>query len=300
MNSQTKNRYYKLKHSFYLFLATLFWGTTFVAQSSAAKHIEPFTYNFCRFFIGALFLLPFAFISGRKEDHPVNWKNLISGGTLVGLCLFLAGGFQQTGIAYTSAGKSGFITALYIVLVPILGLLIFRKKCSITVIPALFLAVTGFYFLCIKKGSPVNRGDIITLGSSVLFAMHILTVDYFNPKTNGVQLSCVQFIVSGLLSLAAAFLFETPSLHEIQQSIFPILYAGIFSSGCGYTLQIIGQDGLNPAAASMIMSLESVVAAISGWIILGDNLSPRELFGCLLVFLGVILAQIPVKKVSGT
>lgn len=339
MKLEVTSRSYKMRHSFYLILATIFWGTTFVAQSIAMKYMEPFTYNACRFFVGAAVLLPLVFLAGRRDPLAVNYKgnksgpqaekainetggsvsasevsgkrgtehspeilplvqrrkNLLAGGILVGICLFFAGGLQQAGMVYTTAGKAGFITALYIVLVPVLGLLIFRKKCSLIVIPAIAIAIVGFFFLCVKQGSPINRGDLITLVSSVIFAMHILTVDYFNPKVNGIQLSFIQFIVAGCLSLIPAFLLETPSWSGIGQCIGPILYAGILSSGGGYTLQIIGQKGLNPTAASMLMSLESVVAAISGWLILGDVLSGRELFGCVLVFAGVILAQIPVS-----
>lgn len=348
MQQNIESRSYKLRHSFYLILATVFWGTTFVAQSIAMEYMEPFTYNACRFFVGAVVLLPLAVFTGRRDPLAVNYsdedgkvsdrgdegskakktlhlpknkgqmgdgsdsslkgtaipaygiserrRNLLIGGILVGICLFVAGGLQQAGMVYTTAGKAGFITALYIVLVPVLGLLIFRKKCSLIVIPAIGIAIVGFYFLCMKQGAPVNKGDLITLASSVVFAMHILTVDHFIPKVNGVQLSFIQFIVAGCLSLIPAFLLETPSWSGIAACVGPILYAGILSSGGGYTLQIIGQRGLNPTAASMLMSLESVVAAISGWLILGDVLSRRELFGCVLVFAGVILAQLPAPR----
>ena len=297
----------KIRHSLLLLLAALIWGTTFVAQSIAARSISPFTYNFCRFYVGAIFLLPVAVLVGKRDPLAPNYTGIpIPGmrpkesrfrdvrtcGIACGVLLFLAGGFQQAGLEYTTAGKSGFITALYIILVPIFGLFL-HKKCPPVVWISVILAVIGFYLLSVKEGFSVNRGDLLTLCSSCLFAMHILTVDHFIPRVNGIQLSCIQFIVAGTLSLFPAFLLETPSVSSIVQCIWPILYAGILSSGVAYTLQIVGQRGLNPTLASLLMSLESVVSAISGWIVLGDSMSPKELFGCALVFSGVILAQLP-------
>ncbi len=297
----------KIRHSLLLLLAALIWGTTFVAQSIAVRSISPFTYNVCRFYVGALVLLPVAILVGRKDPLAPNYADLPipdmrpkdarirdvrTSGILCGILLFLAGGLQQAGIEYTTAGKSGFITALYIILVPIFGLFL-HKKCPPLVWVSVALAVIGFYLLSVKEGFTVNRGDILTLASSCMFAMHILTVDHFIPRVNGIQLSCIQFIVAGTLSLFPAFLLETPSVSSIISCIWPILYAGILSSGVAYTLQIVGQRGLNPTLASLLMSLESVISAISGWIVLGDSMSSKELFGCALVFTGVILAQLP-------
>ncbi|MGI6055885.1 MAG: DMT family transporter [Bilifractor sp.] len=297
----------KIRHSLLLLLAALIWGTTFVAQSIAARSISPFTYNFCRFYVGAIVLLPVAVLVGKRDPLAPNYTGIpIPGmrpkesrlrdvrtcGIACGVLLFLAGGFQQAGLEYTTAGKSGFITALYIILVPVFGLFL-HKKCPPVVWISVILAVIGFYLLSVKEGFSVNRGDLLTLCSSCLFAMHILTVDHFIPRVNGIQLSCIQFIVAGTLSLFPAFLLETPSVSSIVQCIWPILYAGILSSGVAYTLQIVGQRGLNPTLASLLMSLESVISAISGWIVLGDSMSPKELFGCALVFSGVILAQLP-------
>ncbi len=297
----------KIRHSLLLLLAALIWGTTFVAQSIAARSISPFTYNFCRFYVGAIVLLPVAVLVGKRDPLAPNYTGIpIPGmrpkesrlrdvrtcGIACGVLLFLAGGFQQAGLEYTTAGKSGFITALYIILVPVFGLFL-HKKCPPVVWISVILAVIGFYLLSVKEGFSVNRGDLLTLCSSCLFAMHILTVDHFIPRVNGIQLSCIQFIVAGTLSLFPAFLLETPSVSSIVQCIWPILYAGILSSGVAYTLQIVGQRGLNPTLASLLMSLESVISAISAWIVLGDSMSPKELFGCALVFSGVILAQLP-------
>ena len=313
----------KLRSTICLLAAALIWGTTFVAQSIATDLLTPYTYNACRFLLGFLVLLPVAILTGRRDPLSVNYRGsdhslteagstagsaksgaaapssavrlLLAGGILCGLCLFLAGSFQQIGIQYTTAGKSGFITALYIVLVPILGLFL-KRKCSPLIVPAVILAVIGFYLLCIKEGFSVNKGDAITLGCSFMFALHILTIDHYSPLVNPIQLSCVQFLVAGAISLIPAFLFETPAWSNILACWMPIAYAGILSSGVAYTLQIIGQRGLHPAVAALLMSLESVISVISGWLILGDVLTGKEFFGCALVFCAVILAQLPAGK----
>ena len=286
----------KLRSTICLLAAALIWGTTFVAQSIATGLLAPYTYNACRFLLGFLVLLPVSFISGRKKPQAQassERRLLPAGGILCGLCLFLAGSFQQTGIQYTTAGKSGFITALYIVLVPILGLFL-KRKCSPLIFPAVILAVIGFYLLCIREGFSINKGDAITLGCSFMFALHILCVDHYSPLVNPIRLSCLQFLFAGLLSLIPAFLFESPALSDILVCWAPIVYAGVLSSGVAYTLQIIGQRGLHPAVAALLMSLESVISAISGWLILGDVLTAKEFLGCALVFGAVILAQLPV------
>ena len=299
------------RHSIYLLLAAFFWGTTFVAQDMAMEVMQPFTFNVCRFLLGSMVLIPVALLTGRIDPLSVNYrgaeipgvstppgerrKHLLLGGFCCGLCVFLAGGFQQVGIVYTTAGKSGFVTALYIILVPILGLFIGRK-CTPLIWLSIAIAIVGFYFLCIKEDFSVNRGDLITLGSSFIFATQILMVDHFSPKCNGVQLSCLQFLVAGLLSLIPAFVFENPEFAAIQSAILPILYSAILSSGVAYTLQIIGQRGLNPTLASLLMSVESVISVLAGWIILGDTLTGKEILGCVLVFAGVILAQLPAGR----
>ena len=298
----------KLRHSVYLFLAALFWGTTFVAQSIAMKTLEPFTYNACRFLLGAAVVLGPALLTGRSDPLAFNCtaapdpacrkekiRMLLTGGLLCGACLFIAGGFQQVGIVYTTAGKSGFITALYIVLVPVFGLAL-GKKCSPLIILSILLAVVGLYMLCIREGFSVNRGDVITLGSAVCFSFHILTVDRFSPRLNGFQLSFMQFLTAGILSLIPAFALETPRISLILRAWGPIAYAGVFSCGVAYTLQILGQRDLNPSLAALIMSLESCISAIAGWIVLGDVLSIRELSGCVLMFTAIILAQLPAPR----
>ena len=312
----------KFRHSVYLLLAALFWGTTFVAQSMAMETLQPFTYNACRFLLGTVVVLPMAILTGRSDSRSVNFRGntvsgknaapvsgvsadgpavlpprdrilmLLKGGLMCGTFLFIAGGFQQVGIVYTTAGKSGFITALYIVLVPVFGLFL-HKKCSPLIIVSIALAVAGLYLLCIREGFSVNRGDVITLGSAVSFAFHILTVDRYSPRVSGVQLSCLQFLTAGLLSLIPAFVLETPQIGIILRAWGPIAYAGVLSCGVAYTLQILGQRGLNPSLAALIMSLESCISALAGWIVLGDSLCAKELSGCVLMFTAIILAQLP-------
>ncbi|MGI6118484.1 MAG: DMT family transporter [Bilifractor sp.] len=304
----------RFRHSLYLILATFFWGTTFVAQSVAMDGLGPFTFNMCRCAVGSLVLLPLGIGTGRIDPLAVNYrgneipglslpakerrKNLLKGGVVVGLCMFAASGFQQMGLVYTTAGKSGFVTALYIILVPVISRILFRKKCSPLVWAAVALAVAGFFFLCVRKGFSINKGDLITLCGSCFWALHILSVDHFVQKTNGIQLSCVQMIVSGIGSAVVAGLAETPSWSSIVACTGPILYAGILSSGVGFTLQIVGQKGLNPTTAALLMSLESVISVFAGWIVLGDALTPREILGCALVLAGVILAQLPDPKAA--
>ena len=280
-------------------LCAAVWGTTFVAQSIAMETMEPYTYNAVRFLLGFLVLLPLAILLGRRDPLSANYRGraradrrpLLPAVLLCGLCLFFASSFQQVGIQYTTAGKAGFITTLYIVIVPILGLSL-KRPCSPLVAPAVFLAIAGFFLLCIKEGFSIGHGDAIILGCAFVFAMHIMVVDHYSPHVNPVQLSCGQFLVAGIGSLVVAAMTETPALHAILSTWRPIAYAGILSCGIAYTLQIVGQRGLHPAVAALIMSLESVFAALSGWLVLGDVLSRREFLGCVLVFGAVILAQI--------
>lgn len=311
MQNDTKSAV-KVRHSIYLVLAAFLWGTTFVAQSVAMKHMEPFTFNMCRDYVGTLFLLPLAIASGRIDPLAVNYRGsdipgvsrpaaerkrtLLICGAIVGLCMFSASGFQQIGLVSTTAGKSGFVTALYIVLVPVLNRIFLKKKCGWFVWAAVAIAVAGFYFLCIKEDFSVSTGDLITLLGSLIFAVHILCVDSFVTKVNGIQLSCLQLLVAGVLSTIVAFIFETPSWEAVRVCVIPIFYAGILSSGVAFTLQIVGQKGLNPTTASLLMSLESVISALAGWAVLGERLNGRELAGCALVFTGVVLAQIPLPQ----
>ena len=192
-------------------------------------------------------------------------------------------------------GKAGFITACYIVIVPILGLFL-RKKCTPLIWASVLLALAGLYFLCIAGSFSLNLGDVLVFISALLFSVHILVIDYFSPRTDGVKLACIQFWICGLLSVVGMFLFESPDLTMIRMAWLPLLYAGVLSCGVAYTLQIVGQKNMNPTVASLILSLESCISVLAGWLLLGQALSPRELLGCLLMFAAIILAQLPVKS----
>lgn len=291
-----------LKNSLMLLLAATIWGVAFVAQSIGMEYVGAFTFNSVRSLIGAAVLLPVIWLFNRNrsdsvqtaEEKKASRKVLITGGICCGILLCLATNFQQFGIKYTTVGKAGFITACYIVIVPILGIFL-KKKCSPFIWAAVLLALCGLYLLCIKDGFSIGKGDILVLICAFLFSLHILTIDYFSPKTDGVKLSCIQFLVSGILSGIPALILEDPSLSSILTAWMPILYAGALSSGVAYTLQIIGQKDMNPTVASLILSLESCISVLAGWLILGQKLSSRELFGCLIMFGAIILAQLPQK-----
>ena len=287
-----------------LLLAAIIWGFAFVAQTTGARSIPAFTLNALRSFVGFAFLaLLCALISLKKKDFvpkdKASLKTLIIGGVCCGIALFIATGFQQYAIGTypEEAGasvRSGFITALYVVLVPCVSALVFKKKIHPIVWLGIATAVVGMYLLSFAKGiSGVYMGDVITFLCAVSFCGHILVIDRFVAKSNGILLSCVQFFTVGVLSLITALMFEKTTLSAIMEALLPILYLGIMSSGIAYTLQVVGQKYTAPTTASILMSLESVFAVIGGWIVLGERLSLRELFGCLLMFGAIIVAQIP-------
>ena len=294
----------KLRGNLLLLFTATIWGTAFVAQSLGMSYIGPFTFNAIRSIVGGIVLIPCIFLcdqlTGRHpaEDPAVRrkaQKTLWTGGIACGIVLGIASSIQQLGISYTTAGKAGFITALYIVLVPILGLL-FRRHVSWSVWVGVALAVGGLYLLCINEEFQIGTGDLYVLICAVSFAIHILIVEHFSPKVDGVRMSCIQFFVAGILSAIPMFLFETPSIPDITAGILPILYAGVLSSGVAYTLQIIGQKDVSATTAALIMSLESVIAVLSSWLILKEAFTVRELIGCVLMFAATILAQLPDKR----
>lgn len=297
MQTQQKT---SLKNPLLLLLTAAIWGVAFVAQSVSTDYIGGFTFNASRFIIGAIVLLPVILLFNRTSSKTVavsntaakNSKDLIIGGITCGICLCLASNFQQFGIKYTTVGKAGFITACYIVIVPVLGLFL-GKKCSRYIWIAVAMSLVGLYLLCITDGFSIGKGDILILVCAFLFSIHILVVDHFSPKADGIKLSCIQFLTCGVLSAIPALLFEQPDLNAILSAWKPILYAGVMSSGVGYTLQIIGQKDMNPTVASLILSLESCISVIAGWIILGEQLSSKEIFGCVIMFTAIILAQLP-------
>ena len=224
-------------------------------------------------------------------------KTLIAGGIICGICLCLASNFQQFGIQYTSVGKAGFLTACYIIIVPILGLFM-KKKCSPFIWVAVVMALIGIYLLCITDGFSIGKGDFLVLICAFLFSLHILVIDYFSPKTDGVKMSCIQFLVCGILTAIPAIILEHPNLSSFSGAWGATLYAGVMSCGVAYTLQIVGQKNMNPTVASLILSLESCISVLAGWIILGQKLSTREIIGCVVMFGAIVLAQLPQKETA--
>ena len=296
--------YQKIKGSLCLLLAAAIWGFAFVAQSSAADRVEPFTFNCLRSWIATVALLGFLLVRGRLRRESLlpaakaDRRHLLMGGIACGVVMFVAAGFQQSGItaypdAVASSGRSGFITALYVVMVPVVGIF-FRKKVHWMVWVGVALSVAGMYFLCFNGGiGGLYLGDVLVFCCALAFTAHILTVDHFIARTDGVMLSCIQFFVTGALSCVMMVLTESPDWSVIPQAWFPLLFAGVMSSGVAYTLQIIGQKDTDPAVASLLMSLESVFAGLGGWLLLQERLSVPELVGCGLVFAAVVLAQMP-------
>lgn len=287
-----------------LFLAALIWGFAFAFQSQGMDHMGPMTFNGMRFLIGAIVLVPVIFIfrkpGKRKPVTAGEVKVTVLGGIVCGLCLFAASSLQQFGIQYTSVGKAGFLTTLYIILVPIIGIF-FGRKAPVVVWIGAIISVIGMYLLCVSETMSINKGDIFAFCCAIVFAFHILSVDCFAPKTNGIVLSCLQFLTSGVCAMICAFIFEQPSVTEIVNGVVPLLYVGVMSSGVAYTLQILGQKNAEPTLASLIMSLESAVSVLGGWLILNQRLTGKELLGCLLMFVAVVGVQIfDVKKSDET
>jgi drug/metabolite transporter (DMT)-like permease len=298
----------KMKNSLLLLLTSFIWGVAFVAQSVGGEAVGCFTFNGVRSLIGALVLIPVIFFldaQKKKElgeekfqEQKGDFKTLLTGGICCGVMLCIASNFQQFGISFTTVGKAGFITAMYILIVPILGLFM-KKKVSMKVWFGVVLATIGLYMLCMTSESfSLSKGDFLVLICAGFFSLHILIIDYFSPKADGVRMSCIQFFVCGMISMIIAFIFEQPNLGAILSGWIPILYAGILSCGVAYTLQIVGQKNMDPTVASLILSLESVFSVLAGWVILNQKLSGRELFGCGLMFLAIIMAQLPEKAKS--
>ena len=292
----------QLRSGLILLLTAIIWGFAFVAQSVGMDYVGPFTFNCVRFFIGALVLIPCIMLLDKlngtdqteRKEHKTGKMEWI-GGICCGIALAVASCLQQIGIMHTTVGKAGFITACYILLVPIFGLF-FHKKCSILVWAGVILAVAGLYFLCINENLSIGKGDILVFLCAVVFAIHILVIDHFSPKADGVRMSCIQFFVSGLICLVPTVLMEHPNLSQLLAAWQPILYAGVLSCGVAYTLQIIGQKGMNPTVASLILSLESVMSVLAGILILRELPTGREVLGCVLMFTAILLAQLPTPE----
>ena len=281
-------------------LAALIWGTAFVAQSVGADYVEPFTFNAARSAIAFVFLLILCLVRRRMQKGIVesatkSWKDLAVGGLCCGVALTVATNLQQKGLETTTSGKAGFITALYIVIVPIVGIFM-KKKAPRTLLISVPLAVAGLYCLCITEDFSVTEGDFYVFLCAICFSAHILVIDHFTQKVDGVELSCAQFLVVTVLSSVGMIVSENPSLEAVGMCIWPILYVGVFSSGVAYTLQILAQKDSNPTVVSLLLSLESVFATLAGAIILHDQMSMKESFGCVLMLVAVVLAQLPERE----
>ncbi len=275
-----------------LFLTATIWGTAFVAQDVSTDYLGTFTFSGIRFFIGATVLLPFI-IHGRKKRKVSAEENrrLIKGSIICGLALFAACNFQQHAMIGAGAGKAGFITSLYNIFTPLLMMALGRKVSKRIFLYAV-LACVGMYILCMRGSFYLDRWDMYLIACAVMFALQVLAVDHFASGLDGLELSSAQFYIVALLSLPIAILTEEITFEALSDCLFPILYAGIFSCGIAYTLQVVAQKYVKPNIATLIMSLEAVVAAIAGWLILGDALSTREILGCAIVFASVVLAQL--------
>ena len=311
----------RTKGNLLLLLTSFIWGSAFVAQSSGMDYVGPYTYNMARNVLAFLFLIPVIYVIGKKkgvtddagsgtgidEEASVeaNWKSILLpdwttlvGGIYCGLVMAVASSLQQIGITMTTAGKAGFITALYIILVPLMGVFI-GKKIPRIIWFCVVLAMAGFYLLCVKEGFSISKGVILVLFCSVGFSVHIMTIDHFTSKgVDGVKMACIQFAVAAIVMTPVMFALENPSVSGLLSAWMTIAYAGILSSGVGFTLQIVAQKDTDPTTATLIMSLESVFAAVSGCLFLNEVLLPKEILGCILVFVAVILAQVPLPVKS--
>lgn len=295
-----------LKNITMLFLTAFIWGVAFVAQSVGMNYIGPFTFSCVRSILGGIVLIPCIWFLDRlkmKEEGVTEKrtmsekekKTLLIGGICCGIALCVASNLQQFGVKYTTVGKAGFITALYIVLVPIFGIFL-KKKVGVKVWISVAISVVGLYLLCMTEKLSISKGDFLVLLCAIVFSIHILVIDHFSPLVDGVRMSCIQFWITGILSAIPMFLFEKPSLFAIFAAAVPLLYAGVMSSGVAYTLQIVAQKDADPTVASLILSLESVFSVLAGWVVLGQVMSMREICGCVLMFAAIILAQLPERK----
>lgn len=286
-----------------LILTALIWGCAFVAQSVGMEYVEPITFNGIRCIIGGIVLIiaNFAFDSVKKRNgtyrkpEKSEQKELIKGGVICGIIIFFASTIQQIGISQTTVGKAGFISVLYILIVPFFGLLM-KQKLPKMIWICCALAVAGLYLLCMNESLSISNGDLVVLISAVAYAVHILAIGHFAPKVDCVKLSCLQFLVCGIISVVVMFIFEKPNLQNILNAWLPIIYAGALSGGVGYTLQTVAQKWTKPSVASLLMSLESVFAVLAGAVILQQIPSVREAAGCILMFISIIIIQLPEKQ----
>ena len=287
----------KMKANLLLFIAAFIWGTAFVAQKSGGA-IGSFTFNGIRTFIGGLVLLPLVIKNHKDKSLPLFTKEELTGGIVCGFFLFVAASLQQFGLAYTTAGKAAFITTLYVVFCPILSLIVHKKKTRPLVWLCVVLDVIGLYLLCMTDASfSIQLGDTLVILCAVAFAAQMVSVDNFIDRIDGIKLSCIQFLFSGLLGIICMFIFEGPvSVSNIMTAWFPILYAGVISCGIAYTFQVLGQKEATPTIAALILCLESVFGVLAGAVILGETMTMREIFGCIIMFAAVVISNLPEKS----
>ena len=308
----------QIRHSGLLMITAMIWGAAFVAQSVGMNYVGPATFLFARSVLGSAVLIPLVYISGRIQDkkdrkqgpaeeiaakHSLqrSFRNpvLIRGGAVCGFFLFAASYAQQAGIQFTTAGKAGFITTFYIMAVPVIGIFL-GKKTRLAVWIAVFMGIVGLYFLCITETFSIGTGDLLMVLCALLFAGQILAVDHYVPFVDAIRLSFLQFVVESLLAGLIMLMTETPHISDLAAAAAPILYAGLLSTGVGYTLQIVGQKDMNPAVASLIMSLEAVFSVIFGFLILHERMTGRETAGCIIMFAATLVAQLPTSKDTKT
>lgn len=282
-----------------LALTALIWGSAFVAQSIGMESIGPFSFLSLRSFIGGFSLLIFILLKEKTTviQNTENKKELLKSGVCCGMILFCGSIFQQHGLLHTSVGKAGFITTLYIIIVPVLGVFL-KRKIGLNVWISMAIATVGMYFLCMTSDLSINMGDVLLLIGAFFFSLHILVIDHFSKFVDNVKLGCLQLLVCGIISGLPMLVFENLTPQSVRLAMVPLLYAGVLSSGLAFTMQIIAQKNISPTVASLLMSLESVFSVLSGWIILNQVLSTKEILGCVLVFSAVILAQLPEKSLK--
>ena len=289
-----------------LILTAFIWGTAFVGQRQGMEHMGAITFNACRMALAALTIGTVSFVL-RKRDAQKQQdmsdqsrreyrKNTVIGGICCGFFLTIAALFQQMGMVYTTAGKGGFITAMYILLVPVINWILFKRKSRPLVWIAVLMGIAGIYLLCVTEGLTLEKGDALVMVCPFFFAGHILCCDYFVQRANPVELSAIQFFTVTVLSTIMAFIVENPTWQQVTAAVVPIVWLGVLSGGIGYTFQIIAQQYTDPTVASLLMSLEAVFAVLAGTVLLGERMSARELFGAAIMFAAIILAQIPAGK----
>jgi drug/metabolite transporter (DMT)-like permease len=278
----------------------MIWGFAFVAQRSGMEFVGPFTFNAVRFTLGGISLIPLLLINRKRKfkNEPIlplsSNKILLKGGIIAGVILFFGASFQQGGMVYTTAGKAGFITGLYIILVPILGIM-FKQKTSAAIWLGAVVALVGLYLLSVSDNLTIGLGDLLVLASAFFWGLHVLVIGRFSPKTDPIQLAFFQFMLCAFFSLVASIIIETTTLQNIFDASVPILYAGVVSVGIAYTLQVVAQQDAHPSHAAIIMSLEAVFAVIGGWIVLDESIPLRGLIGCGLMLTGMILSQVGMR-----